>query len=254
MRAVLSALGLAGARTTRMGHGMSGDLVARVDAAPALYAKVDGGRAPDEFARELEALAWLDGRAGAPRLVWAGEVLGRPARVVEAIEGTPLHALPPEMAEAGAAAALGALARLHATPIAACPFDRRLSRQLQEAARRVAAGAVDPADFNSGLAGRTPASLLAELERTRPAVEDLVLAHGDASWPNFILRPDGGVGLIDLGRFGVADRYLDLALFVRSALRNFPGLPILALVEAHYPQHEISSDKLIYYSLLDELS
>lgn len=251
--ALLALLGLEGAPSRRMDHGMSGDLVARIDAQPALYAKISGGKFPIEFAHELAALRWLDGRAGAPRLVWTGEIERRPTMVTEAVAGTPLHALTPQTAEAGAVAALGALAALHALPIADCPFDQRLATRLPVGARRVAAGEIDPAEFDPERTGRDPASVLVELEATQPADEDLVVAHGDASWPNFILRPDGGAGLIDLGRFGVADRYLDLAIFVRSALRNFPELPIRPLVLAHYPVDALSEEKLAYYRLLDEL-
>ena len=58
--------------------------------------------------------------------------------------------------------------------------------------------------------------------------------------------------IIDLGRFGVADRHQDLALFVRSARRNFPELDTEALLARHYP---VAADplKLAYYRQLDEL-
>jgi aminoglycoside phosphotransferase len=82
--------------------------------------------------------------------------------------------------------------------------------------------------------------------------EDLVVTHGDACWPNFILRPDGDVAIVDLGRFGVADRHQDLALFLRSGRRNCPDLDMEALLARHYP---VAADPgtLAYYRQLDEL-
>jgi aminoglycoside phosphotransferase len=172
--------------------------------------------------------------------------------ITEAVEGTPLHALPPEQAEAAAVAALTALVRLHALPIASCPFDERLGIKLTEATLRVRLGEIEIERLDPDNAGAPPEAILAELEARRPTSEDLAVTHGDASWPNFILQPDGAVALIDLGRFGVADRHQDLALFVRSAKRNFPDLDIEALLARRYPV-AASPEALAYYRLLDEL-
>jgi aminoglycoside 3'-phosphotransferase-2 len=239
----------------RMDHGESGDLVFRIDGAPPLYAKIaDPARRIScaEIAREAAALRWLEGRAAAARLIWSGEVAGRPAMLTEAIPGVALHALAPDEAEQGAIAALRALARLHALPIASCPFDERLEVKLAKARRRVELGevAIDRLEPENAVAA--PAAILADLLARRPASEDLVVTHGDASWPNFILRPDGEVAIVDLGRFGVADRRQDLALFVRSAKRNFPDLEIEALLSRHYPV-AASPGELAYYRQLDEL-
>jgi aminoglycoside 3'-phosphotransferase-2 len=239
----------------RMDHGESGDLVFRIDGAPPLFAKIaDPSRRVScaEIAREAAALRWLEGRADAARLLWSGEVAGRPALLTEALAGAPLHALRPDMAEAGAIAALRALARLHALPIGACPFDERLEVKLAEARRRVELGEIEIDRLDPENAGVSPAAILAGLIAHRPDSEDLVVTHGDASWPNFILRADGGVAIVDLGRFGVADRHQDLALFVRSARRNFPELDIDALLARSYP-FAVSPQKLAYYRQLDEL-
>lgn len=239
----------------RMDHGESGDLVFRIDGAPPLYAKIADPARPiscAEIAREAAALRWLEGRADAARLLWSGDVAGRPATLTEALAGEPLHALSPDTVEAGAIAALRALARLHAIPIASCPFDERLEVKLAEARRRVELGEIEIDRLDPDNAGVSPASILSGLLARRPDSEDLVVTHGDASWPNFILQPDGEVAIIDLGRFGVADRHQDLALFVRSARRNFPNLDIETLLARHYPV-AASPAKLAYYRQLDEL-
>ena len=239
----------------RMDHSESGDLVFRIEGAPPLFAKIGD---PDrriscaELARESAALRWLEGRAAAARLVWSGEVGGRPALLTEGIAGVALHALAPDQAEAGAIAALQALARLHAIPIASCPFDERLAVKLAESRRRVALGEIEVDRLDPANANRAPTAILAELIANCPPSEDLVVTHGDACWPNLILRPDGEVAIIDLGRFGVADRHQDLALFVRSGRRNVPGLDVEALLARHYPV-AADPEKLAYYRQLDEL-
>lgn len=257
VRAMLVAAGMEsdGLAGERLDHGMSGDLVFRIDAPLAAFAKV---AAPDrrisrqEMARETAVLAWLGGRCGAPRLVWSGDIEGRPALLMERLAGTPLHALAGDESRAGAVAAIRAMAALHALPIGDCPFDERLESKLAEARLRIALGEVTGADFDPDNLGRTVADVWADLERLRPADEDLVVTHGDASWPNFIVDGDAA-GLIDLGRAGVADRYVDLALFVRSGRRNAPHLDVPALVAEHYPLARLDPAKLEFYRILDEL-
>jgi aminoglycoside phosphotransferase len=249
------AAGLSGPVSVQaMGHGMSGDVVLRLDGAAPLFAKIgDPARRVSvaELAREVGVLRWLEGRAGGARVVWSGEVAGRPAMVTEAIPGVALHELPADQAEAGAIAAVAGLAALHALPIADCPFDARLGVKLAEAARRVAAGEVDVDNLEPYNAGREAADIWRAFLARRPPSEDLVVTHGDACWPNLIWRPDGAIGLIDMGRAGVADRCQDLALFIRSGRHNFPDLPIETIVAAHYPA-AFDTDKLKFYQELDE--
>jgi aminoglycoside phosphotransferase len=242
-----------GLRLEPIGDGMSGALVLRVaGVSRIMVAKIAGSVAgAPEIAREGAVLEWLAGRFGAPKLIWRGDLGSRSAVLMEAIEGTPLHALSQDEVAASVAAALAALKRLHAEPIQSCPFDQRLLVKLAEARRRVFAGEADAADLEPENGGRTAASILAELESATPPHEDLVVCHGDACWPNFILAADQTVGIVDLGRFGVADRHQDLALFLRSAAHNFPLFDWPRLVEAGYGP--LDPEKLRYYRLLDEL-
>jgi len=233
----------------RVEDGKSSDLVFRLEGERAAFAKASGDRPSGraEFDRERAALSWLDGRF-APRLIWAGEVLDRAVIVSDAVPGLPLHqARDPE---AGAVAALRTLSSLHS--LGACPFDARLAVKLEQARKRTAAGEVDEGDFQPEYAGRSAADLLTELLGRTPSSEDLVVAHGDACWPNFIIRPGGDAAIVDLGRFGVADRHQDLALFLRSAAFNAPGLDARALVEAHYRLAPLDDRKLEFYRMLDE--
>jgi aminoglycoside 3'-phosphotransferase-2 len=253
--ALRRAAGLGDGPARRMDHGMSGDVVLRLDGPRPCYAKIgDPARriSVHELQRETAALRWLDGRVGAPGVVWAGQVTGRPTLVSAGLPGVALHALAPDQAEAGAIAAIEAMTALHTLPITTCPFDERLAVKLAESARRLAEGEVDLANLDAGRQGWTAADLAAELVARRPAGEDLVVTHGDACWPNFILGPEGRAGIIDLGRFGVADRHQDLALFIRSAAFNFPDLPATALIDEHYRLAVVDPEKLEFYRLLDE--
>jgi len=242
-------------RFQRLDHGKSGDIVLRLEGRQTYFAKIgDPERriSNAELVRELRALEWLAGRAGAARLVWSGQVDAWPALVTKAIPGVALHELAPEQAEAGAIAAIAALSVLHSLPITDCRFDERLAVKMGEAARRVAAGEIDISNFDDRNVDRSAADVWRRLAARQLPDEDLVVTHGDACWPNLILRPGGLVGLIDLGRAGVADRHQDLGLFIRSAEHNFPGIPVRALIAAHYRLAPLDERKVAFYQELDE--
>lgn len=70
----------------------------------------------------------------------------------------------------------------------------------------------------------TPRAALAELERLRPAVEDLVVCHGDYCPPNVLIAGARITGFVDVGELGVADRWWDLAVGSWSITWNLgPG-------------------------------
>lgn len=101
---------------------------------------------------------------------------------------------------ATAAAAIGRGLRVlhHALPVTACPFDWSVERRLARATARVG----EP-----------------------PPIDRLVVCHGDACAPNTLLHDDGTFAAhVDLGAFGVADRWADLAVAAWSTEWNYgPG-------------------------------
>jgi aminoglycoside phosphotransferase len=148
-----------------------------------------------------------------------------------------------------------ALRDLHALPIHDCPFDRRWATVNLEKTARVQAGTVDEDDFEPEHAGWSAAQVLAWLEAHVPAMEDLVFTHGDCCLPNAVVDADFNVAWIDLGRAGVADRYQDLALVVRSmespVNAQFNGWSARFL--ERYGIGEPEQQKLEFYRVLDEL-
>jgi aminoglycoside phosphotransferase len=188
------------------------------------YAKTGSGRAREELSNERERLLWLATTdLPAPEVLdWEDD--GETATLTtSAVPGVPLSDLP-STATSSAVKALGSfLSRLHAVEREACPFDRWLAVTVPLARLNVAEGRVDETDFDAERAGRAASELLEELLDLRPLAEelevgDLVVCHGDACLPNVLVDPDSFevTGIIDVGRLGVADRHLDLALAVRS--------------------------------------
>jgi kanamycin kinase len=77
--------------------------------------------------------------------------------------------------------------------------------------------------FDWSAAGRLTTPTRAELGEP-PAVDRLVVCHGDACAPNTLIGDDGSCcGHVDLGDLGVADRWADLAVATLSLGWNYPG-------------------------------
>jgi kanamycin kinase/streptomycin 3"-kinase/aminoglycoside 3'-phosphotransferase-2 len=188
------------------------------------YAKSGTSRVRDELADERDRLEWLaETGLPAPRVLdWADD--GETATLTTtALPGVPLSDLPASSTEA-AAASLGAfLARLHTLETQSCPFERWLAVTVPLARVHTDEGHVDEDDFDAERSGHSADDLREDLIEQRPQAErletaDLVVCHGDACLPNFLADPETLeiTGMVDVGRLGVADRHLDLALAVRS--------------------------------------
>ncbi len=89
--------------------------------------------------------------------------------------------------------------------------------------------------------------------------DDLVISHGDYCLPNIFITESDQIAYIDLGNCGVADRYQDIALCVRSLKYNLSCVGIVEEFEYYrkllFDELGIEPDefKIRYYILLDEL-
>ena len=149
------------------------------------------------------------------------------------------------------------LMMLWETDISDCPRVRDLDTELAEARQRVESGLVT--QLSEDCTFGSPAALLDWLEQNRPACEP-VLSHGDFCLPNVFAEGWRISGFIDLGDCGIADRYRDLSLCLRSYLQNLDGTFGGRVYPGADPDRILASlgitpdrDKLQYYLLLDEL-
>lgn len=157
----------------------------------------------------------------------------------------------------------GAMKMLWSTDISGCPVENDLSTVLRQAEHRVEHGLVDIDDAEPETFGKdgfkNPEELFRWLYENKPE-EDFVLSHGDFCLPNIFV--DGGKfsGFVDIGRMGVADRYQDIALCLRSLRHNFDGV-YNGISYGGFDEKkffdalgiEPDYDKIRYYILLDEL-
>jgi kanamycin kinase len=231
----------------------------------AYYVKATASADPDDLrfhpAREAARLAWL-GEQGfpVPQVIEAGARGELAWLVTTAIEGRSA-ALGWSPADQDTVLDLVAdLAReLHALPAADCPFDRTLAVSLPRIRAGALAGRVDTDDLDPAYAGWTARQLLDELDATPPPQEeDIVVCHGDLCLDNILIEPETMTlaGLLDAGRLGTADRWLDLAVLLRNLGGECPGWPPdprhADRFLRRYGLAAVDERRLDYYRLLDE--
>ncbi|MFG3438483.1 aminoglycoside 3'-phosphotransferase [Nonomuraea sp. NPDC047897] len=233
-----------------------GGLTFRLQGGPGTtrYAKwVPAGTPELDLSAEAERLTWARRWATVPRVVEHGADAHGSWLVTAAVPGRP--AVDPRwIAEpATAAAAIGrGLRLLHdALPVEDCPFDWSVERRLAQADRRIADGA-GPDDW---WPEHRPLDLAEARARVGqpPAIDRLVVCHGDACVPNTLLHDDGAFAAhVDLGSLGVADRWADLAVAAWSTEWNYgPGYTGVV-----YDAYGIAPDeeRIAYYRLLWDMS
>ncbi len=276
------AMRLGGAEWHRNLVGEAGATVHRLhrQGAPDLYLKhadADGDAAlaiTEEFAR----LQWLSGRWPVPAIEHF-EATPRDPSAREASDGSDgsgktwllTRALPgrtayewlsdqPEHAPEIVAAIGRFLRRLHELPAFTCPFNARHELQLDLARQRLDAGLIDADDFDDERAGWTPQQVWEALQASLPLAEDPVVSHGDFSLDNLLMSAEGDVvGVIDLGRVGIADRYRDLAIlsncldeFDPALRQTFFSAYGIGEPDAPVGLKTLDERKLAFHLLLDE--
>jgi streptomycin 3"-kinase len=154
---------------------------------------------------------------------------------------------------------------VHRIPKEDCPFQRGLSMMFERAENVVARNAVKPMFLDPKERHVPPWTLIntvrAELsERLQQEADDLVVCHGDACMANFMIDPETlrCTGMIDLGRLGTADRYVDLAPLIGNTRETWIGTEdAQAAYKRLFDIHDISNPdtgRLAFYLRLDPLT
>ena len=239
---------------TRITMGKSLSDTFRLDRAgqSALYLKVSPKSHWMELLEEKRRIDWLQGRLPVPQAIAyeaseQGEYL-----LLTALPGRDAASLTGDEPNENIVRLLAAgLRMVHEVPMDECPFNMMLDREIEKARYNVVNGLVDEADFDDIRMGRTAAEVFDDLLRTRPTEEDLVFTHGDYCLPNVMIGGEEVTGFVDWGRAGVADRYKDISLVVRSLKLNTGEDFTTGFFQA-YGIMDPDAEKVEYYMLLDE--
>jgi len=165
--------------------------------------------------REARVLQWLDGRLNVPEVAVVSESDAGEFMITRCVPGEPIQA---RCDDQGAMLALWreVLRQLQNVSITNCPFDSSVSVRLDELGYLIARElCADDADLEQWPSLGTPRKLLAHLHATRP-VEEKAFSHGDLCDTNVFVDAHDHLHFIDLGRGGIADRWLDIAFAHRN--------------------------------------
>jgi streptomycin 3"-kinase len=227
--------------------GESGDSVyRRSDGVAFAKVSVSGSDGVESLAGERLRTEWLApfDLGSAKVLDWHASQEGA-CLVMSAVPGVPASELPAEQLLQAWPSMAHRLRLLHEIPAASCPFARALSTMFERACDVVARNAVNKEFLDPEQQDIPPPLLLDALRvqlplRLAQEARDRVVCHGDACMPNFMVDPRTlrCTGLIDLGRLGTADRYVDLSLFLANARDSWRG-----------PDDELAARKSLFDTL-----
>ncbi|HEV8299193.1 MAG TPA: aminoglycoside 3'-phosphotransferase [Acidimicrobiales bacterium] len=228
------------------------DLVVR-DGWPLRVLKVAPAGDPFVALAEVDRLDWIDRRLPCPKLLASSPLSsGGHAVVLSLPAGTPAlmpeHRVHPTRTVEYLAQALRFV---HEVPIDACPFNMRVELRMRSIRRRVNAGHYDTRTFNEPYNRYSSHRLLEILGEIETAEDDLVFTHGSFGTDVALLDLTGVSGIVDWGRAGVADRYVDLAHAVRSVAATIGPELIPHFFQCYGLEHP-NPRKLDFFALLAE--
>jgi aminoglycoside 3'-phosphotransferase-2 len=247
---------LASCEVSPVRTGMSSAWLFRLRRAGAddLYLKIGQGAEAAELRGEIERTLWLAARGvRVPAIVRSFDGGLVVAAMMTALPGDhpsdcrrPVGEVIDVMARA--------LASLHAhSPANAdCPFDESVAARLARAQVLMTRGEIEPGHFAERNRGRAPQQIYDRLLATRPATEDLVLVHGDATFDNILIDAAGNVGFLDCGRCGRGDRGIDLACIIADIEQSF-GTEWVGRFLRSYGAARWEPAKALFFSDLYEL-
>lgn len=219
----------------------------------ALFFKYGSGRVARDILDEIARLQWLQKRLPAPRVRRFGGNEACAWMLTTALGGRPASeclARNPESRTAIVQAMAEFLQRMHRLPVESCPFRSDHRVRMFEARRNLEAGLVDVEDFDEQRRGWTAERVWAQLSALAPGKVDSVVTHGDYSLDNIHVSRGRVVGVLDVGRLGVADPYQDLAILWSNLAEFGPALQ-QSLLDA-YGTPRPDRRRLEFHLCLDE--
>lgn len=143
------------------------------------------------------------------------------------------------------------LKQLHSLKLDAKALIRSIDKVIEQVAYKTASGLIELDSFEEENIGKSPEQLFEKLKKYKLDKPELVFTHGDYCFDNIIVNKGILSGFIDIGRGGVADKYQDIALALRS-IKHELGEEWAGKFLDEYGLRNIDNKKIEFFTLLDE--
>ncbi len=208
---------------------------------------------PGTLEREKSILVWLKDKLPVPKVLYYSKA-ERDYLLIEGIKGVDLVSALSYLSSENVVSLLAeGLRMFQGVDINGCPFNMRFAQKLEETKSLVERKLIKIEDFEPENLEKSLEEIYRQLLLGKPESEDLAFTHGDYCFPNIIINDGKISGFIDLERGGIADRYQDIAIAVRSIRHNLQSEKYVKLFLDACGCENANFSKINYYILLDEL-
>lgn len=229
------------------------------------YAKCVAEELVTELREECDRVEWFSGQGlpGPHPVLWrrTGEAA---CLVTTAVYGVPAARVSAEELSAAWPSITETVRTLHEIPTDTCPFERGVTKMFAKAEDVVARDAVNPEFLPEEQLDIPTRVLLARLRaqldvRIAQEAAEYVVCHGDLCLPNIVLDPNtlSVTGFLDLGRLGVADPYVDIALLLANSREVWPDERSALDADRRFAERygiDLDADRQRFYLHLDPLT
>lgn len=203
--------------------------------------------------REYDTINWLSGKVNLPCAVHYEETSEYNTLLMSEMKGKDLEALKDNISIADFVEYyVQALLKIQSVDIAKCPHNNCIDNRLKELRYLIDRGLADTnADNWEENTNFTDGNELYEYLIKNKPEEDYVFSHGDLCNSNIFID-NNETGFIDLGRCGIADKWLDIAFCTRE-IRELTTES--KWIDLFFDRLGLQPDweKIKYFILLDEL-
>ncbi len=206
---------------------------------------------------EGEIYRWLKGKLPVPEVYYNGRLDDDYVLIVSMEKGMMLNEAMPLFEKAELIRYYAEILRMiHAIDIKDFPFDHGRAWKMKQAEMTVLHGSAKCEYFERELINCSPEDIYKRAVLNQDFTEDLVFTHGDVCFPNFLVDKNKQLtAVLDVSGAGINDRYLDLAIGLRTLRYNFDAFTsddvayFLDCYGASYDEKRLS-----FYIYLDELT
>ena len=205
--------------------------------------------------REAKVLDWLDGKLKTPELILMDSNTQYEYMITKSVGAKPISEHKNLNEQQTLEIYQQALLQLQSIDISNCPFRSDIHTRITEAEFLLQHELIDEIDWDEADSDvweefESYTELLENLKQTR-FTEDFVFSHGDITDSNIFLDDNEQIYFLDLGRAGIADRFVDIA-FIERSLREDCSEKIAQSFLKQLPYDDIF--KRDYFLKLDEIN